>query len=62
MPRVTRLHRIRRRGKKADMPVKLNEIVLKNINDGEIIDIVRFGLESGCEVRFLDLMPIGAAA
>ena len=43
-------------------PVKLNTIVLKNANDHEVINIARFGLEMGCEVRFLELMPIGPAA
>ncbi|NIA06611.1 MAG: GTP 3',8-cyclase MoaA [Actinobacteria bacterium] len=43
-------------------PVKLNTIVLRGINSAELTDMVRFGLEHGCEVRFLELMPIGPAA
>ena len=43
-------------------PVKLNTIVLKGINSDELTDMARFGLERGCEVRFLELMPIGPAA
>lgn len=43
-------------------PVKLNVAVLRNVNSHELVDIARFGLERGCEVRFLELMPIGPAA
>ena len=42
-------------------PVKLNTVVLKGINSDEIVNIARFGIERGCEVRFLELMPIGPA-
>lgn len=43
-------------------PVKLNVTVLRSVNTSELVDIARFGLERGCEVRFLELMPIGPAA
>ena len=43
-------------------PVKLNMVVMRNVNDSEIIDIARFGLERCCQVRFLELMPVGPAA
>ncbi len=43
-------------------PVKLNVAVLRNVNSDEVVDIARFGLQRGCEVRFLELMPIGPAA
>ena len=43
-------------------PVKLNTTVLRNVNCREVVDIARFGLDRGCEVRFLELMPIGPAA
>ncbi|MDP2898008.1 MAG: radical SAM protein [bacterium] len=43
-------------------PVKLNVTVLRNVNNHEVVDIARYGLERGCEVRFLELMPIGPAA
>lgn len=43
-------------------PVKLNVTVLRNVNDHEAVNIARFGFERGCEVRFLELMPIGPAA
>jgi cyclic pyranopterin phosphate synthase len=43
-------------------PVKLNVTVLRNVNSHELADVARFGLERGCQVRFLELMPIGPAA
>lgn len=43
-------------------PVKLNTIVMKGVNSDEIVSIARFGLARGCEVRFLELMPIGPGA
>ena len=43
-------------------PVKLNTVVLRGQNDHEVTDLVRFAIEHGCQVRFLELMPIGAAA
>lgn len=38
--------------------VKLNMVVLKGINDDEIPSFVRFGIESGVEVRFIEQMQI----
>jgi len=43
-------------------PVKLNTVVMRGYNDDELIDIANFGLKKGCHVRFLELMPIGAAS
>ena len=42
-------------------PVKLNTVVLKGINSDEVVNIARFAIERHCEVRFLELMPIGPA-
>ena len=44
------------------VPIKLNTVVLGGVNDGEVVAMARFGLERGCEVRFLEVMPIGVAA
>jgi len=38
-------------------PVKINTVVIKGINDDEIFDFVRFGLENSCIVRFIEYMP-----
>jgi len=43
-------------------PVRLNVTVLRGVNDGELLELARFGLRTGCEVRFIELMPIGEAA
>ena len=42
-------------------PLKINMVVLRGINDHEVSALARFGLERGCQVRFLELMPIGCA-
>ncbi len=42
-------------------PVKFNTVVLRGINDREVVPIAQFGIERGCAVRFLELMPIGVA-
>ena len=42
-------------------PVKINVVVLRGLNDNETADIAHFGLAQGCQVRFLELMPIGCA-
>ncbi len=43
-------------------PVKLNVVVMRNINHREVVDIARFGIGIGCHVRFLELMPVRSAA
>jgi len=41
--------------------VKLNTVVLKGLNDCEVADIAAYGMERGCQVRFIELMPISCA-
>jgi len=43
-------------------PIKLNTVVLRGLNDQEAPELVRFSMEQGCELRFLELMPVGEAA
>lgn len=43
-------------------PLKLNMVVMRGKNDHEVLALARFGMELGCDVRFLELMPIGVAA
>jgi cyclic pyranopterin phosphate synthase len=43
-------------------PVKLNAVVLRGANDDEVCDLVRFAAGRGCEMRFIELMPVGEAA
>lgn len=40
-----------------DIPVQLNMVVLKGVNDHEILDFVQFGMTHGCIVRFIEAMP-----
>ena len=39
-------------------PVKLNMVVLRNYNDHEVGEMLAFALHTGCQIRFLELMPI----
>jgi cyclic pyranopterin phosphate synthase len=43
-------------------PVKLNMVVMRGENGHEVADLVRFAAGLGCQMRFLELMPIGVAA
>jgi GTP 3',8-cyclase len=43
-------------------PVKLNMVVMRGINDHEIGDMLGYAGQTGCQIRFLELMPIGVAA
>jgi len=40
-------------------PVKVNVVVLKDVNEHEILDLARFGRERGCVVRFIEYMDVG---
>jgi cyclic pyranopterin phosphate synthase len=42
-------------------PVKLNMVVIRGTNDHEIPAMLKFALDEGCELRFLELMPAGMA-
>jgi cyclic pyranopterin phosphate synthase len=41
------------------MPLKLNVVVMRGINDDEIVDFARLTLENPWHVRFIELMPVG---
>ena len=40
-------------------PVKVNIVAIKNFNDDEIVDFVKFGIENEVEIRFIEFMPFG---
>jgi cyclic pyranopterin phosphate synthase len=40
-------------------PIKLNVVVMRGINDDEIIDLARLTNEHPWHVRFIELMPVG---
>lgn len=42
--------------------VKINAVLMKGINDGEIADLVDLTRKYPVDVRFIELMPIGATA
>jgi len=46
----------------AGLLVKLNVVLMKGINDGEIAEFVAMTQNPGVQVRFIELMPIGVSA
>jgi len=67
--------RITRRGRYADVvegirlsreagltPIKINTVLIGGFNDDEIVDFCELTRDGGIEVRFIELMPIGACA
>lgn len=42
-------------------PVKINTVILRGYNEKEISLLAQFAFETGCHIRFLELMPIGCA-
>lgn len=40
-------------------PIKINVVVMRGINDDEIIDFARLTLDHPWHVRFIELMPVG---
>jgi cyclic pyranopterin phosphate synthase len=43
-------------------PVKINTVVMRGINDDEILDFARMTYEGGWHVRFIELMPFKGVA
>ena len=43
-------------------PVKINMVVMRGINDDEILDFARMTCEAGWHVRFIELMPFKGVA
>jgi cyclic pyranopterin phosphate synthase len=39
--------------------VKLNVVVVRGVNEGDLADLARFGWSAGAIVRFIELMPFG---
>lgn len=40
--------------------VKINAVVMRGVNDDEIVDFARFGRDKGVTVRFIEWMPLDA--
>ena len=43
-------------------PVKINTVIMRGINDDEILDFARMTYKEGCHVRFIELMPFKGVA
>jgi cyclic pyranopterin phosphate synthase len=41
-------------------PVKVNCVLIRGVNDDEVVDFARFGRERGVVVRFIEFMPLDA--
>ena len=39
-------------------PLKLNAVVMRGVNDDEIVDLVEFAIEHDAEMRFIEHMPL----
>jgi len=70
--RPERFHSITRLGRLEDVlngmeaaqqaglePVKINTVVMRRMNDDEVVDFARQTMESGWNVRFIEPMPVG---
>jgi cyclic pyranopterin phosphate synthase len=42
------------------VPVKMNAVLLRGLNDDEAVPLLRFALEHGYELRFIEQMPLDA--
>jgi len=40
-------------------PVKINAVVIRGMNDDEVVDLARKSLDEGWNVRFIEWMPVG---
>jgi cyclic pyranopterin phosphate synthase len=41
-------------------PVKVNAVVIRGVNDEEVVELARFGRENGVGMRFIEFMPLDA--
>ena len=41
-------------------PIKINAVVMRGVNDDELIDFATFGRDKGVEIRFIEFMPLEA--
>src|SRR5690625_5193248 len=69
--RADRFHELTRRDKFAEVlagieaaqasgmaPIKINVVAMRDVNDDEIVDLVRFAADRDLEVRFIEQMPL----
>jgi cyclic pyranopterin phosphate synthase len=41
-------------------PVKVNAVVIRGVNDDEVVELARYGRDHGVGVRFIEFMPLDA--
>ena len=41
------------------LPVKINTVLMRGVNDDEVLDLVRWAREEDVELRFIEHMPLG---
>ena len=41
-------------------PIKINVVVMRGVNDDELLDFATFGREKNVEIRFIEFMPLEA--
>lgn len=41
-------------------PIKLNAVAMRGVNDHEVVDLLRFAVDHGYEMRFIEQMPLDA--
>jgi cyclic pyranopterin phosphate synthase len=41
--------------------LKLDSVVMRGVNDDELVDLIEFGRRAGAEVRFIEYMDVGGA-
>jgi cyclic pyranopterin phosphate synthase len=42
-------------------PIKINCVVIRGVNDDEVVDFARFGRDNDFHVRFIELMPLDSS-
>ena len=47
--------------RQAGFPLKLNTVVMRGVNDDELVDLIEFGRVHEAEVRFIEYMDVGGA-
>jgi len=50
---------IREAGKVGLSPLKINTVVMRGFNDGEVIDFAKLSINNPYHIRFIEYMPIG---
>jgi len=43
-------------------PIKINTVVIRGVNDDEVVDFARRTVEDGWHVRFIEVMPLGVGS